>query len=845
MDRRALLIGSQTGGLQGVHADVELMAATFGAAGFSTRTLIESQAGRSGILAAYRELIEDSVDGDAALVYYSGHGGRFRNPFADQDPDAPPYVQFIVPTDFDAPGGAFPGILAEELALLQRELTIRTPNVTSILDCCHSARMSRDPSLIPKALPRPGGYSWEDIRDVYLHTRDVPGALEIRRDGNPLAVRVVACAPEQSAYELDLPDGSRHGALTATLARALGQAEAARLTWHQLLDVLRPAVMDLVVLQRPEIEGPTDRLLFSTDKREAIGVLPICVEAGTAYVKAATLFGLGVGDRYAVVAAGGDSSEALGIAVVEAFAGDRVRLLLEGIDGAHLPPGAEAHPLQVALGRRPVAVRPAEDPERGRVVRALSSSPHLRIAVSGDIGLLATVELARGAAQLLDAQGEPLSAPVALTDEALRSVDRNVQQLARAAHLRDLPSGTGSAELPGDVTVEYALLEPDGPQLPLDTAGEHLFAGDRLLVRIRNESSEQRYASVFDIGLRGKISLLSESEPSGLSLAPGDEQVLYRTPAGLTGIELYWPEDLSAGGPRPETVITVVTDRPQDLRRLAQPGVVVRGDGPAPSPLQRLLDEVTSGMRDARPPRVDADTVRYRVHRFDFMLHPTGRPNDDEPGFEIDERPDLSLRLIVPRGPVEVPSRVAIRLPRVVIHSNRAVLTSTVRVDALVVTQVDRDDELPYRATTARFDRIRDGDTLPLSNLLVYEGPVRRFIDLAIWVARDDKKGLDLAELFANEMGNEDVKTAAVALAGLAVAAPQAALAVTSVAAVATLLRTGARVLDAAVGKSIGVYRTSLLPHERFGTGDPVGRHPPEGLLRSQDMSFAFEVVAL
>ena len=40
-------------------------------------------------------------------------------PFAAEDTDAPTYLQYIVPTDYDdAPDGAFNGILAEELALL-------------------------------------------------------------------------------------------------------------------------------------------------------------------------------------------------------------------------------------------------------------------------------------------------------------------------------------------------------------------------------------------------------------------------------------------------------------------------------------------------------------------------------------------------------------------------------------------------------------------------------------------------------------------------------------------------------------------------------------------------------
>ena len=62
-------------------------------------------------------------------------------------------------------------------------------------------------------------------------------------------------------------------------------------------------------------------------------------------------------------------------------------------------------------------------------------------------------------------------------------------------------------------------------------------------------------------------------------------------------------------------------------------------------------------------------------------------------------------------------------------------------------------------------------------------------------------------------------------------------------AAVATLVRTGARVLDHILGKSIGVYRTSLLPHENFGAGKPTARHPAEGLIQAQDMSFAYEVI--
>jgi hypothetical protein len=843
MPQRALLIGSETGGLRGVYADVELMESTLGALGFSVETATHADASRRGIIRSYRELIESTESGDAALVYYSGHGGRHRNPRAREEPSQPAYIQYIVPTDYaTAAGGEFNGILAEELSLLQAQLTERSANVTTIVDCCHSARMSRDGSMFPKAHQGRGAFPWESIAALYRDTRnEFPDEMNV--DSNPLAVRVVACAPEQSAYELDLLDGGRHGALTATLAGLLGGSQATRLTWRQLLEGLAPAVMDLVAVQRPEIEGPVNRYLFSTNERAGTGVFTVSVSGGAAYIEANPLFGIGEGDTYAIVAPDGDPAQPLAIATVDRTVDGRAILSLEDVRPEDLTEGAEAHPLEVAFGRRPIRVAPRDAPGYARVADALADSAHARVAADGEAGVLASVELSDGM-QLLDVQGEPLfdvSRP--LDDQAASDLTRNLLQLARAAHLRDLSSGTGAAALDDSVTVEYSRLEGEG-ETPLEASGDHLFEDDRVVVRLRNEGSERRYVSVFDIGLTGTISLLSTSEPSGLSLAQGDMSELYRTAGGLTGIELFWPPDLPRGGPRVESFVTIISDVPQNLRALEQKGVragAPRERGRAPSALQLLVEAVTSGTRDARPQV--AETVRYRVERFDFMLQPARRIDDREPPFEIDERPDPSFRLVVPRGPADLPKRVAVRLPEVVVHSNRALLKSSVRLDALVITRLEEGAGTPYHAATARFNRIRDGDRLPLDNLLVYDGPVADFLDIAVWVARDDERGLDLAELFEREAGNQEVQAAVGSLLGLAVAAPHAAVAVASAAAVATLVRVGARLLDAAVDKSIGVYRTSLLPHERFGAGDPATRHPASGLLRAQDVSLAYEVV--
>ena len=317
-------------------------------------------------------------------------------------------------------------------------------------------------------------------------------------------MRIVACAPEQSAYELDLPDGSRHGALTATFAGVLADQSASRLTWRQLLEGLRPAVMDLVEFQRPEIEGPADRYLFATEERSSTAVLPVIIDAGMPYLVAPSLFGVGEGDTYALVAAGEDPEAPLATAVVDQIQDGRARLAVRdgGLGGR--ASGIEAHPMRVALGRRPVAVSPPDDPGAQRVAAVLGESPHVRLVRPGVLGLLATVEVGGGGMRLLDAAGEPLQdAARPLDDGSLQSLRRDVLQLARAAHLRDLPSGEGSAALPDDVTVEPGVRLTDGAESPLEASGQHLFDGDRIVVRLRNNGEQQRFASVFDIGLRG------------------------------------------------------------------------------------------------------------------------------------------------------------------------------------------------------------------------------------------------------------------------------------------------------------------------------------------------------
>jgi hypothetical protein len=164
----------------------------------------------------------------------------------------------------------------------------------------------------------------------------------------------------------------------------------------------------------------------------------------------------------------------------------------------------------------------------------------------------------------------------------------------------------------------------------------------------------------------------------------------------------------------------------------------------------------------------------------------------------------------------------------------------------MVISAVSEADGRPFHAHTMRFPGVRDGDRLPIDSALLYEGPVDRFVDIALWVAKDDSRDVDLAELIAAQANNEEVAEAISTITALAVAQPTAALVAGSAGAVGLLVRTAARVIDQLRGSSIGVYRTSLLPHEGFGVNgaaNGLGRRPIDGLIHAQDISFALEFV--
>ncbi|RSM64715.1 hypothetical protein DMB66_18890 [Actinoplanes sp. ATCC 53533] len=830
MTRHALLIGSETNGLSGVLNDVEAMAAALEPRGFQVERLVTPAATREAILDAYEKLIVDARPDDAFVLYYSGHGGRAR---AVDGPD----LQFIVPDDYnDSDEDDFRGITGVELSVRLARLTNVALNTTVILDCCHAAHMSRQTAMRVKALLRPPSVriTYDSIRRH--NARMVDGGLAIDQRSlisNPHAVRVVACSPSESAWEGTNRDGVEMGLLTDALSRSLRDNQSLRVNWSTLIDAVRRDVQEFQPVQRPEAEGPSARAPFETTDLDALSSLPVvAVAPDRIQLLGAPLLGVERGDEFTIMpaaATGPQDGPPIGTATVDRLqptsATAQLRLT---VTGQPVPADARAHRTRAAASALPVRL-PLDHPAAAELTKAIGLRPLLRPDPDATIAVVADEQ---GHLAVHDDDG-PLHPPYPATALGIGSVMANLQRIAQATALRRL-AGDPQRPLTHDVHVEWGLVR-DGREEPLALNGSLLFAygAERIYIRLRNDGDQAMFVSLVDIGIASRIAPLTAADPGGIRLAPGATYTYGwdEDRERLAGVAVTWPEGVETTVARPETVIVLISDGPVDVGVLrqqgARSGAVRAGDD---SQLERLLAQIATGtsreVGDAPPSR-----VRYDVVPIDFVVSPTPPPEAETASFLIDDRPEQPVRLLSPRG--ATPGRVAVRIGELIVHRNRALGSADIRVDAMVLT--NGTGGVPaYHAETMRFSNVRDDERLPLDDVLIYHGPAADFLDIAVWVSRDTTDSLALSALLERKLTSPVVQAAGAQVAGLAMAAPQAAVAVAVAGGAAVLVNTAYELLTGVVGRSIGLYRTSLLAQEEFGLGRHQ-RHP-------QDFTFTFSI---
>ncbi len=827
MTKRALVIGSQTRGLSGVENDAHRIALLLGARGFACDLRLGSNATRAGILDGYDELIRQSVADDCAVFYYSGHGELCRN--VDSNATLREF-QAIIPFDYD--GGTdddYRGITSLELSIKMRQLTDRLKNVTVLLDCCHSSQMSRDGAAhdaVARALPHPSRF--ELSRHIEALEKRYPGQLGLLgAQGNPDAVRVVACAQTESAYEYTNATGSRTGAFTEALVEVLTEVGDAQISWLLVGNAVRQRVLQRFPSQRPEIEGPSRRQLFSLTEEPPTELVSVVTRNGSYQIDAGRIHGVTVGDEFAISPRASKEKPTAKAKVTQT----RATASVVDITGP-VPADPVGVPTRFAAVKQAVTVvAPAE--LQGSVEKEFDSTRTLRVASVGEGTALATLRIHGNQLTIEDDLG-PLFAPAAYPI-AMKAAIQNLANMGAAQRLRELEGERGIAE--SALSVEWGVVEK-GRRRPMPDHGTALGLGDRIYCRVKNQAPRNVWVHIFNVGLRGKISLLTNYAPAGVKLGFGMEHVLGDDMQGmLSGLELSWPSDLpKATFPRVDTLVVIATTNPASLAVLETVEVAMRGSKSTPSSrLEQLLGQVQTGnMRDAGETELDA----YLIKRLSYFLHPReGRVTSTE--FLVDDAQSgqsaaRSAKAWKPSA-VGPPQRIAVRLTDLVINDNHAWFSTDVRIDALVVTRSDA-PEPGYRSQTIPFGRVKNEQRLPIENSLLFLGEVRDFVDICLWVSRNTPNSPSLPELLAAQAQRPEVRDAFAAL--LTTAGVVAAPWVTAVGASAVLAGVAYEAIVAAAGNSIGLFRTSFLAHEQFG----IGRYPRAGFYRAQDFSFALAI---
>lgn len=284
-NRRALIIGidkypnlSPQVQLEGCVRDARevagLLEGRFGFPGSQIRMLLDGDATRDGILAAMAELTKAVKENDAVVVHYSGHGSQ-RTALVEDVTRAGTMEETLVAHDsgHDDP---YPNrdIASFELRDWLAKLSEVTPNITLILDCCHSGTIATMRHDGEKPAPK--------VRSVKPDTRQPPPSQKRHlRDvkGGPASfiryVVLAACRERESAHEVVIDDQG-HGALTWNLLRELESLPpGACPTYLDIFEPVRSRVNQDYVSQQPQLEGVRDRELFGLAELVPMSFLPV------------------------------------------------------------------------------------------------------------------------------------------------------------------------------------------------------------------------------------------------------------------------------------------------------------------------------------------------------------------------------------------------------------------------------------------------------------------------------------------------------------------------------------------------------------------------------------------
>lgn len=555
---RALLVGVSelvnqpaTLWLQAPRNDVALMRDTLLGQGFQPQdvtVLADGVAGAAqpdaaGVHEALTRLLNSSRSGDFVLLYFSGHGTRFRDPLKQyQEPDG--LAESFLARDARGVNGAngseaaVAGSIRDvDFEAWVKAFLARNVFVWAVFDTCSATSMTRGGASTPEDPEA----AQDEVRfrgvrvGQLVRGAPAPKALPapLLRESPPRARYVAFFASEshQVTPELKLPrkarDARAHGLLTWAIAESLGRKPA---TWRELyagvLSLYPPVIDELEKrfptreLPSPVAEGALDAAVFS-NAPAPVSTRPVwpAQRAGASLVvRAGMLDGIETGQTVRVVSVLPDGTSRVADARVAAAEMDSARLdvpasLATASGAAAWSVSPQSDPVEAALrvraDRLPEGLA-LEYPASIRLVPE-GSRADVRLSEAGATGGSGRLEIL--AATLYAGDTAPPAEPWPDTD----TLRRRLQSLAQVKWLARLEAITADTAMDGFSAV-LELAQPGAAPRSEPMAGRmqiRLSAADgpSSLV-VRNTSGQSVDLVIVAVDARGTVHTLYPDDSS-------------------------------------------------------------------------------------------------------------------------------------------------------------------------------------------------------------------------------------------------------------------------------------------------------------------------------------------
>ena len=215
--RRALLIGigkyQSLPRLPGSKNDIEMvrqvLLTKYGFPEQHMRILKDEAATRAGVLAALRQLVQETGHQDVVYIHYSGHGSQVEDLNGDEPDDQ--LDETLVPQDGRTEG--IPDITDDELEDILSQF--KSNKVVVVLDSCHSGTATRGLEVRVRSVPK-------DTRLSLYKSSGVRSRAIVPLQSTRYLLMSAAASHEEA---LDGPvDGRYHGFFTYSLFKSLQSA---------------------------------------------------------------------------------------------------------------------------------------------------------------------------------------------------------------------------------------------------------------------------------------------------------------------------------------------------------------------------------------------------------------------------------------------------------------------------------------------------------------------------------------------------------------------------------------------------------------------------------------------